>query len=546
MDLQSSFELLSYFSDFAVRIDAHGVILQASGQSQAFLKLSTALGQEPIELFFQPEDLVLFNDALESAESSGTKQAFVGRLLRQRVLPVWVDCYVYPLPEGGCVLVALDATHWKENEARLVHLATHDTLTGLPGRALLDDRIEVGINAARREKKWLALMLLDLDGFKKVNDTLGHHVGDALIKAVAERLRGCVRRSDTVARIGGDEFALIMMGTEQSAEELTAKKILAAVQRPFRIEGHVLHISTSLGTAVYPEHGDSPAQLFKCAEMAMYSAKSLGKNRWQIYNKKIDGAEQNDLSLEAAMHQGIEKGEFSLHYQPIFCAQTGELKGAESLMRWNHPTMGMVSPIKFIPLAESSGLIEILGTWALRMACYQARLWQEAQHGNFYISVNVSPRQFMQADFSGLVTRALNESGLAPSNLMLEITEGVLMESPQHSGAILAQLREIGIKIAIDDFGTGYSSLAYLKKFPLSVLKIDKSFVDDVPENPEDVAIIAAIMGLASGLGLTVVAEGVEHTAQLEFLRQKGCALIQGYLTGRPVAAELFQEKYIA
>lgn len=546
MTSQASFNLLSRLSDFAVRIDAQGVIQQASDSAQAFLKLSGGLLEEPIGLFIQPEDMVLFTAAQELASGSGEKQTFVCRLLRQRVLPVWVDCHLIPMPHREWILAAFDATHWKENESRLVHLSTHDALTGLPGRVLLDDRIDVGINTAQREKKCLALLLLDLDGFKKINDTLGHQIGDALIKAVAERLRGCVRRSDTVARMGGDEFSLIMMGIGQDTVELTFKKILAAVQRPFRIEGHTLHINASLGASFYPQHGDSPSDLFRCAEMAMYSAKSLGKNRWKSYSAEIDSDERSNLSLESAMHEGIKNGEFILHYQPIFSAQSGRLKGAESLMRWNSAIHGLVSPTKFIPLAESSGLIEILGTWAIRMACYQAKLWQEAKLRDFYISVNVSPRQFMQEDFPGIVSNALNESGLPPECLMLEITEGVLMDNPQRSGAILELLRETGVKIAIDDFGTGYSSLAYLKKFPLSVLKIDKSFVDDVATNTEDMAIVAAIMSLAEGLGLVVVAEGVEFPAQLDFLKKKGCDLIQGYLTGRPVSSEVFQEKYVA
>lgn len=545
MSSQASFNLLSHLSDFVVRVDAQGIIQQASAPSQMFLELPADLTQQPIALFMQPEDIALFTEAQESAKVSGKKQTFVGRLLRQQVLPVWVDCHLLPLPEGECILAAFDATHWKENEARLVHLSTHDVLTGLPGRALLDDRIDVGIHTAQREKKGMALLLLDLDGFKKINDTLGHHIGDELIKAVADRLHNCVRRSDTVARIGGDEFSLIMMGTGQDSVELTAKKILAAVQRPFRIDGHTLHISTSLGASLYPQHGDSPSELFRCAEMAMYLAKSLGKGRWKCYSAEIDSAERGDLSLESAMHEGIKNGEFMLHYQPIFCAQTGRLKGAESLMRWQSPSLGAISPAKFIPLAEVSGLIEILGTWALRMACHQAKQWQDAGLGGLYISVNVSPRQFLQEDFPGIVSKALSESGLSPASLMLEITEGVLMDNPQRSGTILAQLREAGVKIAIDDFGTGYSSLSYLKKFPLSVLKIDKSFVDDVPKSAEDVAIIAAILSLAEGLDLVVVAEGVEYPAQLEFLKKKGCDLIQGYLTGRPVSSEVFHEKYI-
>ena len=546
MNSRTSFDLLSCLSNFAVCINAQGIIQQASKPSQPFLQLPTELLQESIGLFIQPEDMSLFTEAREKARSSGEKQTFICRLLRQRVLPVWVDCYILPLPEDKYLIAAFDATHWKDNENRLIHLSTHDVLTGLPGRVLLNDRIGVSIRTAQREKKSLALMLLDLDGFKKINDTLGHAIGDELIKAVAERLQSCIRRSDTLARIGGDEFSLIMIGVERDNAELIAKKVLAAVQRPFRISEHTLHISTSLGISIYPEHGENSSLLYRNAEMAMYRAKSLGKNHWKIYCDQIDSIEKSDLSLESAMHEGIENGEFMLHYQPIFCARTGRLKGAEALMRWQTPNQGFISPMKFIPLAESNGLIKILGAWALRSACHQAKQWQEAGFKDFYISVNVSPRQFVQEDFMEMLNRALKESGLLPANLMLEITEGILMDNPQRSGAILAHLRKVGVKIAIDDFGTGYSSLAYLKKFPLSVLKIDKSFVDDVVNSTEDMAIVDAILSLAEGLNLLVVAEGVENDAQLGFLRQKGCNLIQGYLTGRPVNSEDFKDKHMA
>ena len=549
MNDPKSFLLLSCLMDFAVRINAEGTILQASELSQTFLDLSASPVGEAVNLLIQPEDMAAFLKAKEMASLAGEKQSFVCRLLRQRVLPVWMDCHIFRLQgRDEYVFVAFDASHWKENEAKLAHLSTHDSLTGLPGRALLEDRIRMGINTAIREKQGLSLMLLDLDGFKKVNDTLGHAVGDKLIKAIAERIQGFTRRSDTLARVGGDEFALIMgvTGDDQGKGiETMAKKILAMVQRPFQIDDNDLYISTSIGVAIYLEHGDDAASLLKHAEIAMYSAKEQGKNRWELYDPQIDGSKNENLSLETAMHEGIQNGEFLLHYQPVFCMQTGVLKGAEALMRWERPGHGLISPAKFIPLAESSGLIEILGAWALRMSCHQAKLWQDTGAPDFYISVNVSPSQFRKPGFTDLVKKALNESGLSHSSLMLEITEGVLMNDPEKSNAILSGLRDSGVKIAIDDFGTGYSSLSYLKKFPLSVLKIDKSFVDDVPKCAEDVAIVSAVLSLAAGLGLTVVAEGVEIQEQLDFLKSKGCDLVQGYLTGRPMNVTAFQEKCI-
>ena len=542
-----SFNLLSCLTDFAVRIDADGVIQQALESSQIFLELPSSPVGEPVKFFIQPEDMAVFLEAKNLASLTGVKQSFVCRLLRQRVLPVWADCHILCLEgQDEHFFAAFDASHWKENEARLSHLSTHDHLTGLPGRVLLDDRIKVGITTAQREQKCLTLLLLNLDGFRKINDSLGHVIGDQLIKAMADRLKTVIRSNDTMARVGGDEFALIMTGSCQHKDaELIARKIVAAVQRPFQIDGHNLYISTSLGIAIYPDHGDIPATLLGHAEMAMRSAKALGKSHWKIYSPQIDGDAKGELSLESDMHDGIRNGEFLLHYQPIFCVKTGMLKGAEALMRWDRPGQGLISPARFIPLAESSGLIEILGAWALRMACRQAKLWQEAGIPDFYVSVNASPRQFMQEGFPDLIDKALSESGLAPSSLMLEITEGVLMNDPERSGALLTKLRASGVKIAIDDFGTGYSSLAYLKKFPLSVLKIDKSFIDDVVKCAEDMAIVSAVLSLAGGLDLVVVAEGVEHAEQLEFLKSKGCNLVQGYLTGRPMNVDAFHEKFI-
>ena len=550
MNDPQSFNLLSCLTDFAVRIDAEGTILQASELSQAFLDLSASPLGESIKSFIQPEDLDFFIQAKEKVSLVGEKYSFVGRLLRQRVLPVWVDCHIFRLQgRDEYIFIAFDASHWKENEARLSHHATHDLLTGLPGRVLLDDRLNMSISTSFREKLGISLLLLDLDGFKKVNDSLGHTAGDKLIKEFAKRIKGVIRGGDTLARVGGDEFVLIMVVTGNDmmkGVETMAKKILDLGQRSFQIDGNDLYLSVSIGIANYLEHGDNSAVLLKNAEIAMYSAKEQGKNRWEVYCPQIDDSKKENLSLEAAMHEGIQNGEFLLHYQPVFCIKTGVLKGAEALMRWERPGHGLVSPAKFIPIAESSGRIETLGAWALRSACHQAKHWQDAGASDFYISVNVSPSQFRKPGFTDLVKNALAESGLPHSALMLEITEGVLMNDPERSNAILSGLRDSGVKIAIDDFGTGYSSLSYLKKFPLSVLKIDKSFVDDVPKCAEDVAIVSAVLSLAEGLGLTVVAEGVEIQEQLDFLKAKGCDLVQGYLTGRPMNVTVFQEKCIS
>ncbi len=534
-------------ADFAVRLNLRGIITVAGPPS--FLDEERELEGESFSNLIHPGDVAKFERALESALFLERKQSFICRLLKKGAIPVWVDCHIMRLPDSAppeFTLIAFDVSHWHEDESKISYLSTHDALTDLPNRLLFNDRVTVAIATVQRHNQsGFALQLLDLDGFKKVNDSLGHIGGDELIKAVAGRLKTLVRESDTVARIGGDEFAFILGGVSAEREvEIVARKILSAMHRPFRIDGKSFYISVSIGSAIYPEHGKEPVSLFKHAEMAMYSAKELGGNCWRIYDSRFN-PENGDVSMESAMHEGIKNGEFLLNYQPIFCAITGKLKGAEALMRWENPERGSTSPALFIPLAESSGLIELLGRWVLRMACHQAKQWHAEGHTDFYVSVNVSPRQFRQAGLLASIKGALEESGLPPSSLMLEITEGILMQDPEKSGAILNELRACGVKIAIDDFGTGYSSLAYLKKFPLSVLKIDKSFVDELPHCEEDVAIISAVLSLARGLGLSVVAEGVEFNEQLDFLASRGCDLVQGYLKGKPASSAQFKEKFL-
>jgi diguanylate cyclase (GGDEF)-like protein len=530
-------------ADLAVTLDLQGFIRSIDSASS----FEVAVGVPLVDLI-HPDDADKLTQALETALFLDQKQSFVCRFF-SRGDPVWVDCHLM-LSSGSAppefLLLAFDVSHWQQNDGSISHLATHDSLTDLPNRTLLSDRIKINISAVQRQQQaGFALQLLDLDGFKKINDSLGHAGGDKLIKDVAKRLKGLVRESDTLARIGGDEFAFILSGISNEKEtEIVVKKILTAMQRPFRIDGNSFYLTTSIGTAIYPEHGKDPGTLFKHAEMAMYSAKENGGNCWRSYDRTIN-PDGSDVSIESAMHEGMRNGEFLLHYQPIYCAKSGKLRGAEALMRWENPEKGMISPGIFIPIAESSTLIELLGRWALRMACHQAMQWVSEDHPDFYMSVNVSPRQFRQEGLLDMIKEALEESGLPPSNLMIEITEGVLMHDPEKSYSTLKELRDAGVKIAVDDFGTGYSSLAYLKKFPLSVLKIDKSFVDELPRI-EDVAIISAVLSLAKGLGLSVVAEGVESQEQFDFLASRGCDLIQGYLKGRPVSSIDFQTKHLA
>jgi diguanylate cyclase (GGDEF)-like protein len=418
----------------------------------------------------------------------------------------------------------------------LRHMATHDALTGLPNRSLLSDRVRMAIAQARRTGRGFSVVALDLDGFKKVNDALGHPVGDALLRVAAMRLSDTLRDVDTLARVGGDEFVAVLSGAKSEAEiQIIARRMISTMQLPFEIESHTLYVGTSIGAAVFPDHGDSEVKLLAHADTAMYRAKETGKARCVIYSHEKFTQAEHDVSMEAAMFQAVRDGEFSLHYQPIVDARSRQIMGFEALMRWSRPGEGMVPPSQFIPMAESNGLINLLGAWALKAACVQIKRFEEVAGRPLYVSVNVSPRQFRNDRFLDIMDEALKLSGLPGQQLLLEITEGILMSDPEHAEALLTSMIARDVRIAIDDFGTGYSSLAYLKRFPIATLKIDRAFIKDLPESVKDAAICNVVLSLANHLNLNTVAEGVENEEQLQFLAKHGCDLIQGYLTGRPL-----------
>jgi len=422
----------------------------------------------------------------------------------------------------------------------LTQLALHDTLTGLPNRTLLSDRIEQAIGKVAEQGGCFALMFIDLDGFKPVNDAFGHHVGDLLLKAVAARLRGHLHSQDTLARIGGDEFVLLVELQEPDDAMDVAVKQVNLVSRPYRVAEHDLQLTASLGIVLYPGNGEDQLELLRNADAAMYHAKSAGKNGYSFFDVSMNSNARQQLQLLQDLRMALEQRQFRLHYQPKFDAQACQPIGAEALLRWEHPQHGLLLPDRFIGLAEKTGLIIPIGEWVLDEACRQMRQWLEQGHGDWRMAVNLSALQFCHAGLVDSVARALRENGLPANHLTLEITETTAMHDADASLTVLQRLSDMGVDLSIDDFGTGYSSLMYLKRLPANELKIDRGFVRDLEQDSDDAAIVSAIVALGQALGLRIVAEGVETDGQQDFLTRLGCDSLQGYLLGQPVPAEQF------
>ena len=423
----------------------------------------------------------------------------------------------------------------------MVHSAQHDFLTGLPNRVLLNDRISQAIVRAPRHSKQVAVLFLDLDGFKHINDSLGHSIGDKLLQSIASRLVACVRSTDTVSRQGGDEFVVLLSEAEQWEDaDTVARRMLQAVAKAHPIDHRDLHITASIGVSVYPDDGSDAETLIKNADTAMYQAKENGRQGYQFFKPTMNVRAVERQSIEEGLRRALERDEFVLHYQPKVNLATGAISGAEALVRWMHPTRGMVPPAQFIPIAEDSGLILAIGSWVLREACAQATAWQDADLPITSIAVNVSAMQLLDEDFPARVFAILKETGLEPNCLELELTESVLMKQADSAAAILQVLRERGVKVAVDDFGTGYSSLSYLRKFPIDALKIDQSFVSNISGAAGDTSIVSAVISMARSLNLRVTAEGVETSEQLAFLRAHQCDEAQGYFFSKPVPPQQF------
>ncbi len=425
----------------------------------------------------------------------------------------------------------------RKDQERIYWLAHYDPLTGLPNRTLLAERSSQAIELARKEQTPLAVIFLDLDHFKHVNDSLGHRVGDALLVAIAQRLRAVVRERDTVCRVGGDEFILLLPGANAQGAERVASKLLEASRQPYQIEHHELTMAPSMGIALYPEDGTDFATLNQAADVAMYRAKLDGRNTYSFFTPEMRAQSVRSLQLENALRRALEREQFTLHYQPQICIATGQITGVEALLRWQHPELGHVSPAEFIPIAEDGGQILPIGEWVLRQALQQMQAWRSKGLALSTVAVNLSAVQFRQPHFPQLVMRMLQETQLPAHALELELTEGVALDDPRMAVATMDELHSYGVRLSIDDFGTGYSSLSQLKRFPVYKLKIDRSFVRDLEEDANDRAIVSAIIRLAQALDMQTVAEGVETSGQLAFLREQGCTEAQGYYYSRPLPA---------
>jgi diguanylate cyclase (GGDEF)-like protein/PAS domain S-box-containing protein len=488
-----------------------------------------------------PEQIAqqLLTDVIPSVYQNGTWAGeTVLRVAGGEEMPVSQVVLAHHGADGGIdhlSIIARDISDRKHFEAELHHQATHDGLTTLPNRFFLIDRFTTALDHARREGKYVAVLFLDMDNFKRVNDTLGHAAGDALLQQVARRLQSCLRPNDTVARHGGDEFTIVVSDLASEENVLAViRKLRAIFDLPVFIDSHEVYVTFSTGIAVYPHDGERVEDLLRHADTAMYRAKSSGSNQYRFYAPDMNARGNELLALEADLRHALGHHEFLLHYQPQVDLRNGRIVGVEGLIRWQHPTRGLVSPADFVYLLENSGLIIPVGEWVLRQACVMHRIWRGAGFGDKRISVNVSAAQFGDGDLLDKVRRAIEEEEMPPDRLELEITENIVMRDPASAAEALQALHALGVRTAIDDFGTGYSSLAYLKRFPLNVLKIDRTFVADLGKDSGD-AIVEASISLAQKLGLEIVAEGVENAAQLDFLRQHGGDMVQGYHLYRPL-----------
>jgi len=466
------------------------------------------------------------------------------RLVAQNGLEIWVNfrVVVQRNDEGNplyFIIQMADISDMKRSQDSMERLAFYDTLTNLANRRLYNDRLQKAINNSQRHKTWAALMYLDLDQFKRVNDTLGHDAGDSLLKHVASRLQQCVREQDTVSRPGGDEFTIILDGiTTVSEASRVAENILEELRKPISIAGQQLVVTTSIGISLLPQDSLDAQTLMRNADMAMYKAKERGRNNYQFFTSDMNDNAVNRLKIETELRSALDNDEFELYYQPKVRLVDHALIGVECLIRWNHPQRGLLGPVEFISIAEESGVIVNIGSWVIEQACIAGKILQNESNLPFQIALNMSPRQFRDPTLISTVRRCLRESNLPPELMELEITETMLMHDIKAASLTVQHLFDLGVQLAIDDFGTGYSSLNYLKRFPINTIKVDRSFVMDIPSSEDDMAITSAVIAMAHRLKMSVVAEGVETVKQLKFLKEQNCEYAQGYLFGKPMTLD--------
>ncbi len=512
-------------------------------------------GGNPILDAVHHQDRAFVQNSIDDAVARRSPFSFDYRILlegSERTLHAELVTVLDEVGEPVCLTGTIqDITERKHAEEQIRLLAYYDALTGLPNRRFFLQQLEQALVFANRNDRMLAVLFLDLDRFKLVNDTLGHGVGDRLLQDVADRLLRCVRRSDCLARadeecppslvsrLGGDEFTIMLSDIEHFQDVAkVARRILEAVSVPYSLEGQEVFVSTSIGISLYPFDASTASDLIRNADGAMYQAKEQGRNGYQIYDESMNAKALERIILESQLHKALKEEEFTIHYQPQVCSSSGEVVGIEALVRWNSKELGMVEPCRFLPLAEEIGLVIQIDQWVMRQACRQYKLWQKQGLPPVTLAINISGQQFMKNELLETVTGILKESGVDPGLLELELTEGVLMAHTEKTIKTLQALKGMGVRLAIDDFGTGFSSLSYLKRFPLDVLKIDRTFIKDITSDPDDAAITVATIEMAHTLKLQVIAEGVETQPQLDFLTRNGCDLYQGYLFSRPVPPE--------
>lgn len=546
-NIKAHYDLLAeYSTDIITKYTPDGVCTYASPSVKRVLGYAPEdLVGKPLFEYFHPDDVKSRKKFYTKIIEQPSNESVCYRVKHHNENYIWLETRSNAVKHMETdevieiVSVSRDITVRKETEERLLYLANYDSLTGLPNRALFRDRLRRAVARAQRNDTKLALFFIDLDRFKTINDSLGHHAGDQLLRSVARRLKQFARKGDTIARLGGDEFTVIIEGIEDSDDAaIVAEKILDLMAPPFRLDGHEIVVGPSIGITIFPDDADDMRALLKNADTAMYRSKDNGGNCFQYYTSDMNEKAYEYLVLENNLRHALDKEEFRLYFQPQIDLHTKNIIGIEALLRWEHPEQGLLNPEQFIPFTEETGLIEPIGEWVLREACKQAKQWQDDGLPPVRVAVNLSLRQFVAQDFVGKVAQALQEAGLASHYLELEVTESFLAHNVDQAAETLRELHKLGVQLSIDDFGTGYSSLNYLKQFPLNTLKIDQSFVEDISTDPDGATIAEAIIAMGQSLRLNVIAEGVEQEEQVFFLRGHGCDWVQGYLFSKPLPAE--------